>query len=527
MVERVKIWGPPGTGKTRRLIGICQDEMERGRSSHEIIFCSFTRAAANEARTRAMERFGGSIDDYPWFSTEHSICFRLLGLHRNQVITPHKLIEFGKQYHYEFSIANDNDNLSLDERYNERMLQTLGDYFESFVSFMANRMLPFDTAYYEYVKQQGDTRPDGFSKSGVMLYMERREKWKRDNNLWSFEDMITGAIQHNLCPPDTKVLIADECQDCSPLLYELLKRWADKMESCYLAGDPLQAIYRFSGASPELFFEFPGEQEVLSYSYRLPPQIKEVAQSIIARTSLPFPEFSAANRQGSVEQRRFDVINWGSAGSCFILARTRWLLSLMADRLREQGIPFKTERGHHSPLDHSRGRAFYTLVKLNQGETVQTRDLVNLVRFTGAPWLKHGAKTRIRSMVDDTYWAKDLPGMGFTDSFMTAVRGGRYTDVLCRDINEDDKVYLLHVWRKFGNQVFEHEPEMVLTTIHGSKGREKPAVYLCPDMTRRVWDGYIRDRESESLVYYVGATRAIDKLVVLVPEQGYSFPLLR
>jgi superfamily I DNA/RNA helicase len=117
--------------------------------------------------------------------------------------------------------------------------------------------------------------------------------------------------------------------------------------------------------------------------------------------------------------------------------------------------------------------------------------------------------------------------MGFTDEFMKSIGSGDFTAVLCRDFDPDDRAYLFRVLKKAGRAAFEDEPKVVLTTIHGSKGREKPTVYLCPDMTRRVWDGFVRDKESESLVFYVGATRAIDKLVVLAPEQYYSFPLPR
>ncbi len=525
--QYLKIWGPPGTGKTRRLIEVCQKEMAGGRSAWEIVFCSFTRAAAGEARSRAVDRFGGTIEDYPWFSTEHSICFRLLGLNRSQVLTRRKLREFGRLHNYEYSNGKGDENLSLEERYNEAMLQTLGDYYEAFISYMRNRMLPFDTAYREFLRQQSDASPDGFTRSGLELYIERREKWKRENSLWAFEDMIAGALERDLCPPGTTVLIADECQDSSPLLYELLKRWAGRMESYYLAGDPLQAIYKFSGASPELFFDFPGEQEILSHSYRLPPEIKNLAQGIIARTGLPFPEYSAADRPGVVERTQFAAIDWADAGDCFLLARTRWLLSLYAGQLRDMGVPFKTERGHHSPLTNSRGRAFYTLVRLHDGERVCSSELANLTRHTGAPWLKRGAKTRGANLVEGTYGERDLSYMGFSDEFMRSAGQGDFGAVLCKDFDPDDRAYLFRVLKTAGRAAFEEEPKVVLTTIHGSKGREKPVVYLCPDMTRRVWDGFARDKESESLVFYVGATRAIDKLVVLAPEQYYSFPLPR
>jgi superfamily I DNA/RNA helicase len=498
--------------------------MARGRKPEEIVFCSFTKAAAHEARNRAIARFGGPVDRYPWFSTEHSICYRLLGLKRDQVLNKRKLREFGKKYHYAFSEESGEDKVDLEERYSESMLKTVPDYYEAFTSFMANRCLGFEDAYRKFMRQQDP--PDEWSRAGVAQYMERREQYKQGNNLWSFDDMITRAIERDIFPLGAKVLIFDESQDASPLLMRLMQRWASKVESYYIAGDPYQAIYQFMGADPELFFEFPGEQQVLNHSYRLTPQVKEMAQKIIERANLPFPKYSAADRPGSVEKQQFGSIKWGDE-SAFLLARTRWLLSLYANELRTRGIPFKTERGRHSPLTDSRGRAFYTLYKISEGENVSSTDLANLMKHTGRPWLEWGAKKRVSNLVEGEYWAGDLLKMGFTEAFMTTVVGhGAFGNVLCRDFDGDDKTYLYRVLSD-GRQAFEEEPKLVLTTIHGSKGREKSAVYLCPDLTRRVWDGYCRDKNPESLVFYVAVTRAVNRLIILKSEQDFAFPLPR
>ena len=500
--------------------------MSRGVLSHEIIFCSFTRAAAHEARKRAIDSFGGTVEDYPWFSTEHSICFRLLGLTKDKVLTRCRLREFGERYNYQFS-DDSNDEVNLDERYNEGMLRSVADHYEAFVSYMANRMLGLDEAHREFMRSTGYETPDGFTKSGLEVYIERREKYKQENNLWSFDDMIRGALQRDLFPEGAKVLICDEVQDSSKLLYTLIRRWSEKVDSYYIAGDPLQAIYQFSGASPELFFEFPGEEEVMGHSYRLTPQVKYFAQRIIERTDLAFPHFTPADRQGILIRQPFSSVDWRNTGDCFLLARTRWLLSLYAGYFMSLGVPYKTERGRHSPLTNSRGRAFYTLFKLSQEERVSDTELAALVKHTGAPWLARGAKTRVRNLVEGMYWWPDLSDMGFTDKFMTNMRHGDFGSILCRDIEDSDRHYLARVLKSAGPSAFEEEPQLVLTTIHGSKGREKPSVYLCPDLTRRVWEGYARNRESESLVFYVAATRAIDKLVILTPQQRYGFPLPR
>lgn len=523
-MERVKLNGPPGTGKTTALIDICEQEISRGRAPWEIVFCSFTKAAAYEARDRAKRRFGGDDDDYRYFATEHSICYGLLRLTREQVFSRKQLRAFGHRYNYEFTSERDEKD-SLKQRYQEGMLKSVADHYEFFVSYMNNRMLPLDAAYREYLRSVGDS-PDGFTKSGLETYIERRERYKQENNLWSFDDMIRGTLERRLFPIGARVLILDEAQDCSPLLWELIRFWSSQVESYYIGGDPLQTLYFWAGSDPELFYSFPGDEQILGHSYRLTQEVKGFAERIVRRTSLPFPDFSPSDREGVVEHQLLQSIDWDGAGDCFLLARTRWLISLFTDYFLSRGIPFTSERGHHCPLETTKGRAFYSLFKLASGERVGNMELATLIKHTGAPFLARGAKKRVRNLVEGMYGLRNLTEMGFTDAFADSLRNG-FERIMNRDIEKHERRYLMRVLKRYGHQVFEEPAKITITTIHGSKGREKPTVYLCPDLTRKVWDGYTRERIPETLVFYVGATRAIDKLVVLRPEQYYSFPLPR
>ena len=51
------ILGPPGTGKTTKLLNICQEKKEKGIPWEKIGFFSFSKKAAYEARDRAGEKF--------------------------------------------------------------------------------------------------------------------------------------------------------------------------------------------------------------------------------------------------------------------------------------------------------------------------------------------------------------------------------------------------------------------------------------------------------------------------------------
>ena len=54
------ILGPPGTGKTTRLLTLVEEYLEMGISPDKIGYFSFTRKAAQEAIHRAARRFSMS-----------------------------------------------------------------------------------------------------------------------------------------------------------------------------------------------------------------------------------------------------------------------------------------------------------------------------------------------------------------------------------------------------------------------------------------------------------------------------------
>ena len=56
------IFGPPGTGKTTRLIEIVQQELDSGTRPESIAFVSFSRKAAEEARERAASKLNMDVE---------------------------------------------------------------------------------------------------------------------------------------------------------------------------------------------------------------------------------------------------------------------------------------------------------------------------------------------------------------------------------------------------------------------------------------------------------------------------------
>jgi superfamily I DNA/RNA helicase len=91
------ILGPPGTGKTSTLLGLIEDEMEKGTRPERIGFFTFTKKAVKEGKERAIQRFSVKDKELPYFRTLHSLAFRQLGLTRESVIDRSNIIDLNEK----------------------------------------------------------------------------------------------------------------------------------------------------------------------------------------------------------------------------------------------------------------------------------------------------------------------------------------------------------------------------------------------------------------------------------------------
>ena len=92
------IFGPPGTGKTEKLIRKVESYVQKDVDPAKIGYFTFSKNAAQEGRERAALKFRLSmLDDLPYFQTLHSFCFNQLGLARDQVMKEKHYKELGEK----------------------------------------------------------------------------------------------------------------------------------------------------------------------------------------------------------------------------------------------------------------------------------------------------------------------------------------------------------------------------------------------------------------------------------------------
>ena len=96
MLEKL-IFGPPGCGKTYRLINVVRDALKNGTPPDRIGFVSFSRKAVEEARLRVAAELNLTEEDTPWFRTLHSIGYQWLGMKDENMMTKYDFNKLGQE----------------------------------------------------------------------------------------------------------------------------------------------------------------------------------------------------------------------------------------------------------------------------------------------------------------------------------------------------------------------------------------------------------------------------------------------
>ena len=106
------IFGPPGTGKPTKLLNIVDDALQEGTHPTRIGFFSFTRKAAEEARSRAVSKFNLDVKDFLNIRTLHSLAYHTLGLQGTDVMRTGDWSELSEVVGLPFTA---NGSLNMDE----------------------------------------------------------------------------------------------------------------------------------------------------------------------------------------------------------------------------------------------------------------------------------------------------------------------------------------------------------------------------------------------------------------------------
>lgn len=548
-----RIYGPPGTGKTTHLATNIVPAASVKFGQDRVMITSFTRTAAHEIATKKSLETGETIPiDLSNVGTLHALIYRAIGQPKIAQLNtktwnesyPHLAVGDTSQG------AMDDDTVVMDVGTSNNDGDVLLNQMDIFRAKMIS-----DSIWPQKLKE----------------FAQLWNQWKQEMGFMDFTDLIEhGLNQMPYAPNNPSVIIVDEAQDFTVLQLSVLRNWAQHIDWLALIGDDEQSIYTFAGATPDAFLKPELEakyQQTLTQSYRLPRAVHAYAQLISNRISYKVVktyqprafdgEVRFLNEHYQNPSKTIEIAKQCTqAGkSLMILTTCSYMLNKILFELKKNGIPF------YNPYRKKRGD--WNLLVRGDKSKVTSVDLIS-------SFLNRGEDENYWNVADFITWAQHL---SVGDNGLIRKQGNAAIEKLKRAVEEQadglhscrnilSKVlspaaiepamnrnvdwfaenlktgrqksitYPLAVANKFGIDCLSRPPAVIPGTIHSVKGGEADVVILYPDismnaMREKLYNG----REAQDAiwrVFYVGATRAKETLIIMKPTpsaNGCFMPL--
>jgi len=531
--------GPPGTGKSWYLADRVPRIVEASgrrldRDSSPVVICSLTRAAAQEIGSR-LPHLPDTVA-----RTAHSHAYRH-GLSGADVVDRAIVADWNC----------DHPPLALTSPKPRRKDSVPDDIVPA-----RKGDQPGDEVAGQYDLFRHRLVPEARMPPRVQRFARRWEAFKRERGCVDFTDMLVHA--GTTAPLGAEVVVVDEAQDLSRLMWQVVLAWAEDAGGLIAVGDPWQALYDpWAGASAAAFlqqFDHADEHAILSQSWRVPAAVHRVATRFVRALSDYRPtEYEPRRQDGPgtpfVEGRvvRCDA-TWtdprravdeaerlAAAGKRVLFAfsanyMTRPLCQLLRERAAVFSNPWREDEPLWNPLRGGAGGAAATLLDPGRRWTAAgIHDWTRPLRATGL--LRRGMRAEIEKRENDS---RQLGLEEIRRWFVDEARDG-----VARLASAGSDAALLVWWRERlatkyreagdyaaalirarGVEALRAPSLLHPSTIHGCKGGEADHVFLFPDlspMADEAWAAGGRFRDPVVRAFYVGITRARECLHLCAP----------
>jgi len=345
------IFGPPGTGKTRRLLREIDD---CGADIKDVAFVSFTRRAITEA----MSRYKVNRAQAPFFRTLHALAYSHCDVAPGQLITNMRPV--GEEIGFEFSRVNAMENEPGPAE---------GDRALRAYNLSRATGQPFERIVKEYGIEISEFRYNLFVKS--------LDRYKEKNDKLEFSDLMRDSTE--LCP--ARYVFIDEAQDLTPEQWKFVRRTFANAERVTVAGDDDQAIYHWAGAHPDELLNCSMDTEVLGQSFRLNQHHFNIAERISSRISRRQPKKWKPMRETGHVMKNAEMrdLRPVAGESWLFLARNEFMVKRIRKLLLARGEKF-TVHGDY-PVPAKQINAVEAIRKLQSGGTITAARGVSLREF--------------------------------------------------------------------------------------------------------------------------------------------------
>jgi DNA helicase-2/ATP-dependent DNA helicase PcrA len=501
-----RYFGPPGTGKTTTLLNKVESLLSKGVSPNDIGYFAFTRKAAHEARDRAVTRFNlDPENDFIYFRTLHSLAFQALGMANAQILGPRQLKEFGKKAGIDFTAEG--VELTEDEgfavmRSNHPVMRGIDLARNSLKGPQyAYNEIGLTITYYEFNH-----------------HYKEYERFKEQNGLKDFTDMIQELANNPSLTPRLKVVFLDEAQDLTPLQWLVSHSLEDYSDRMFVAGDDDQGIYRWAGADIGKFISLPGASEVLSQSYRIPRSVHDLANRVVGRIRHRQKKiWSPRTEEGIVERvPSADAVDF-SGGEWLVMSQANYMLDELAEHMKSAGHYFERKGTPSIPKKVKNAIQSWNHLLENPHHEVSQKEAINLYDHisSGEGKIRRGAKKILAGSDEQDLFSLSVLHQNFG---LETIEGGWET-ALDR-ISDENRAYCTALLNR-GVNIFE-KPRIRLSTIHGAKGGEADNVLLYLDLTGRALRHMHEQPDDTHRQMYVGITRARNRLVLKLPDNSQN-----
>jgi len=485
-----KILGPPGTGKTTKLLKYVQTFLKLGTPIERIGYFAFTKKAATEAKERMLKLFPQyGYRDLKHFQTLHSLAFTTLGMKKDNVMQAEHYEEIGKTIGVQVSVYKGGEEET-------GYIDSDSEYFNLINIARIKNVSTKD----EY---DTDLYSDDMDYNLVEIIEAELNNYKKSFALYDFTDMIEKFVGSELCPKFDVVFI-DEAQDLSPIQWKMYDIIKQNTKIMILAGDDDQAIYGWAGADVQRFQEEPAKEKILPQSYRVPIRVQQVADSIISQIDTRIMKlWEPRNNEGHCEEvYDLDEVDL-TQGKWLILARTNYRLIKMKPYLMERGIYF--EYKERKSFSAKLWKAIRDFSRWTSGAQLTAPEIKDIFDYTG-----HKFEGEEHLSYDCEYF-----GIDANDTWY--------------ELFNADPEQVLYIRQMLSNkEKLSEEARVKLSTIHSAKGGEADNVLLILDNTEKIREAIEKSPEKadeEHRVWYVGVTRTKQSLYIMAAKEdrlGYD-----
>ncbi|MFI3200205.1 MAG: ATP-dependent helicase [Eubacteriales bacterium] len=575
---KVLLLAVPGSGKTTVLVKrLGYMIYDQGISPEKILTVTYTVAATNDMKQRFEEVFGGEYKNQLEFRTINGLSQKILNHYGNLI---------GKK---PFSIINNSMKNRIIKGIFQQEVGTfpteldvknieLAITYTKNMRFSKEEMEEFDweveefsTIFRRYQEELRSRQLMDYDDQMVyaLLFLE-----KSPEVLEHFQNQY-----HYIC--------VDEAQDTSKLQHDMIGLLASRWKNLFMVGDEDQSIYGFRAAYPEALVDFEREHTgatvlLMESNYRSCEEIVKIADEFIQQNEKRHKKRIRSTRSKGGIVKQIELRTRQAQHSYLlkvatdiqvetaVLYRNNESALPLIDQLERNGIAYRMKSNEMTFFTHpivtdisayirlalepthveSFLRIYYklgmgiskimanTIVHSHNGKTSLMEDLQKLVgipdylRSRCKSMNTHFQKIREGNAGDTVF--RILHNMGYLEYIDDHGMDSSKTAIMQMLANQEERLEdflprLDYLKELITNGKRNEDTNMILSTIHSSKGLEYDTVYLLdmvegtlPSISQPYGEDVNSDNialyEEERRLYYVAITRAKNRLYIFTYE---------